>query len=172
MTILSCNASDLDTLFWFYDQAIAYQKKVFNKHWLGFERDRVLQEIAEERQFKVILDGDVAAVFVITNNDPLIWKELDKDKAVYLHRIVTHPDHRGKGIVPMIVSWAREFCRTHDLDFIRLDTWLDNSRLIGYYESCGFQFVRNAILDDLSDLPSHYQWGLALLQIPVSAGTP
>jgi ribosomal protein S18 acetylase RimI-like enzyme len=172
MSVQSCKVSDLDTLFWFYDQAIAYQKKVFNKHWLGFERDRVTREIAEGRQFKVMLDGEVAAVFVITHDDPLIWKELDKDKAVYLHRIVTHPDHRGKGIVPMIRDWALDFCKDKNLDFIRLDTWLDNTRLVAYYESCGFQFVRNAKLDDISDLPSHYQWELALLQIPVSPGNP
>jgi len=172
MPIIPCTGSDLDTLFWFYDQAIDYQKKVFNKHWLGFNRERVAQEITEGRQFKVVLDGEIAAVFVITHDDPLIWKELDKDKAVYLHRIVTHPGHRGKGIVPMIRDWAIDFCKEHDRDFVRLDTWLDNVRLVAYYESCGFKFVRNAKLDDITDLPSHYQWELALLQIPLSPWNP
>lgn len=172
MPIVPCTISDIDTLFWFYDQAMAYQKKVFNKHWLGFERDRVAKEIEEGRQFKVMVDGDVAAVFVITNDDPLIWKELDKDRAVYLHRIVTHPDHRGKGIVPMIIAWAKGFCREHHRDFIRLDTWLDNTKLVAYYGSCGFSFVRNAKLDDISDLPSHYQWELALMQIPIKEENP
>lgn len=168
MPIVPCTISDIDTLFWFYDQAIAHQKKVFTKHWLGFERERVMQEILEDRQYKVVLNDAVAAVFVITHEDPVIWKELDKDRAVYLHRIVTHPDHRGKGIVPMIVEWAYEFCKQNDRDFIRLDTWLDNTRLVAYYESCGFTFVRNAKLDDIRNLPSHYQWELALLQIPLN----
>ncbi len=131
-----------------------------------------MREIEEGRQFKLVRDGEVAAVFLITNDDPVIWKELDKDRAVYLHRIVTHPEHRGKGIVPIIVEWAREFCRTHQREFIRLDTWLDNTKLVAYYEACGFSFVRNANLDDISDLPSHYQWELALLQIRVGTRDP
>jgi ribosomal protein S18 acetylase RimI-like enzyme len=167
MHIRPCTLQDLDTLFWFYDQAIEYQKKAFGKHWLGFEPERVVKEIEEGRQFKV-MDGDNAiGVFMITFGDPTIWKELDRDRALYLHRIVTHPQHRGKGLVPTIVSWAKHQCLTQQRDFIRLDTWSDNSRLIEYYKSCGFTFVRNALLDDLTGLPSHYQWELALLEIPL-----
>ena len=167
MTILPSTPSDIDTLFWFYDQAIAYQKKVFNKSWLGFDHEMVEKEIREGRQFKIIVEGVVACVFVITHNDPVIWKEMDKDPAIYLHRIVTHPEFRGQGFVSAIVDWARNFAKTHHKDYIRLDTWADNHRLIDYYKDCGFFFVRNTQLDDIANLPSHYQWELALMEIRV-----
>jgi ribosomal protein S18 acetylase RimI-like enzyme len=167
MTITPCTLSDLDNLFWFYDQAIAYQKQVFNKNWLGFDREMVTKEIDDGRQFKILMDDRVACVFVITHNDPLIWKDLDKDSAVYLHRIVTHPEFRGNGFVSAIIDWARDFCKLNNRDYIRLDTWADNHRLIDYYKDCGFFFVRNTQLEDVAGLPAHYQWELALMEIRV-----
>lgn len=60
---------DIDTIFEFYDLAIAHQKKVFNKHWQGFSREMVQTEIDENRQYKILVDGVVACVFAVTFND-------------------------------------------------------------------------------------------------------
>jgi ribosomal protein S18 acetylase RimI-like enzyme len=167
MTIAPCTPEDIDTLFWFYDQAIAYQKQVFNKNWLGFDRTMVEQEIREGRHYQIIVEGQVACVFLITHNDPVIWKELDLDRAVYIHRIVTHPGFRGRGFVSAIIAWAKDFCRENNRDYVRMDTWNDNHRLIDYYISCGFFFVRETKLESTEGLPSHYMWDLALLEIRV-----
>ena len=93
--ILNSTAEDLETIFEFYDMAVEHQKKVFNKHWQGFNVDLVKQEIAENRQYKILVDGKVASVFAVTFSDPQIWEEKDKDPSIYIHRIVTHPDFRG-----------------------------------------------------------------------------
>jgi len=97
--------SDIDAIFDFYDIAIAYQKKVFNKHWQGFSRDLVQTEIEEDRQYKILVDGKSACVFAVTFTDQLIWGDRDFD-SIYIHRIVTHPDFRGYSFVKEIIKWA------------------------------------------------------------------
>ena len=167
ISIISSSPSDLDNIFWFYDQAIAFQKKVFHKNWLGFDRGLVEREIKEGRQFRIILDGVAVCVFLISLDDRTIWKELDNDNALYLHRIVTHPEYRGRSFVATIIRWAKAFCMREKREYIRLDTWSDNLKLIEYYRSSGFRFVKNTVLDDIEGLPEHYQWELALLEIRI-----
>ena len=109
MTFEASTINDIDSIFHFYDMAVEYQKTKFNKHWQGFERNLVKKEIAEERQWKIIIDNEIACVFAITFEDESIWKEKNSDKAVYFHRIVTHPKFRGQNFVKKIMEWAEPF---------------------------------------------------------------
>ena len=156
MKIESCNPGDLDLIFHFYDLAIEYQKTKFDKYWLPFDRGMVECEISERRQFKITEADRVACVFAITQSDPHIWKERNIDKAVYIHRIVTHPDFRGRNYVKAIVEWAKSYAASNNLDFIRMDTWGDNESLIKYYSSCGFDFLGIIVPNPSDELPSHY----------------
>lgn len=54
LQVLNSQTTDIDTIFQFYDMAIAHQKKVFNKHWQGFSREMVQAEIDENRQYKIL----------------------------------------------------------------------------------------------------------------------
>lgn len=96
MQIINSTKEDIKTIFEFYDAAIAYQKIKFNKHWQGFDTALIEKEIKENRQYKIVVDGSIVCIFAITFNDPVIWCEKDKDPAVYIHRIVTHPAFQGK----------------------------------------------------------------------------
>ncbi|RZK53416.1 MAG: N-acetyltransferase, partial [Pedobacter sp.] len=120
--IVNSTAEDLNIIFEFYDMAVAHQKKVSDKHWQGFDVELVKNEIEEQRQYKILVDGKVACVFLVTFNDPQIWQEKDKDAAIYLHRIVTNPDFRGYGFVHIITNWAKDYAKNHQLKFVRLDT--------------------------------------------------
>lgn len=160
MNIINSQPGDLQTIFHFYDLAVAYQKKVFNKHWEGFSKDLITMEIAENRQYKIVVDGNVAGIFAVTFNDPAIWKEQDHD-AIYIHRIVTHPDYRGSSLVNQIVQWAKQCAKENDLKYVRMDTWADNAKLSAYYVSCGFTLVGTVSVQDTDDLPKHYE-GISL----------
>ena len=133
MTIKNSTIEDIDMIFDMYDKAIAYQKTVFNKQWLGFERDLIETEIRENRQWKIVIDDAVACIFAITFNDAVIWKEKDRQPSIYIHRIVTNPEFRGAHFVNKIIDWAQEYGLSNGKDFIRLDTWGDNPKLIDYY---------------------------------------
>ena len=159
---------DIETIFTFYDLAIEYQKTKFNKHWMGFDRKLIEKEIAEERQWKIIIDDEIACIFAITFEDESIWKEKNRDKAVYFHRIVTHPKFRGNNFVKEIAKWGLPFAVEKNLDFLRMDTWGDNESLIEYYQKCGFEFL-GVITPEYSGLPKHYEGiTLSLFEIEVN----
>jgi ribosomal protein S18 acetylase RimI-like enzyme len=158
---------DIDVIFEFYDMAITYQKTKFNKHWQGFDRDLVTKEIAENRQWKITINDEIACVFAITFEDKSIWKEKNSDKAIYFHRIVTHPKFKGQHFVERIIEWGIPFANEKKLDFLRMDTWGDNNELIKYYQKCGFDFL-GIITPDYNGLPKHYEGiTLSLFQIEI-----
>lgn len=156
MTITNSTPADLPTIFEFYDHAVAHQKKVSDKHWQGFDKALIEREIAEKRQYKILVDGEVACIFLVTFNDPQIWQERSKDPAIYLHRIVTHPNFRGYGFVRQIVDWAIDYAKNNALQYVRLDTWADNEKLNTYYQSFGFEPAGSIDITPNSGLPKHY----------------
>ncbi|UKT63974.1 GNAT family N-acetyltransferase [Pedobacter mucosus] len=165
--VLNSLPTDIDTIFQFYDMAVAHQKKVFNKHWQGFSLELVHTEVAENRQYKILVDGVVACVFAVTFNDKLIWADRDHD-SIYIHRIVTHPEYRGYSFVKEIIKWAKEFAIANGIKYIRMDTWADNEKLLEYYTSCGFDFVGVVTMEQTKGLPKHYEGiSLSLFEIIV-----
>lgn len=159
--------SDIDTIFDLYDQAIAYQKTVFNKQWEFFERSLVKQEIKENRQWKITAGGEIVCIYAISFADKQFWREKSVQPAIYIHRIVTNPKFRGQGCMMKIVGWAKRYCAEYGYRYIRMDTWGDNHRLIDYYRRCGFDHVETITLKDIEGLPVHYKGSLALLQMLV-----
>lgn len=159
MKILNSIPSDIDTIFDLYKKATAFQKQHTSRSWLGFERALVLKEISEGRQWKIVVDNEIACVFVTGFNDPHIWKEKDADPAVYLHRIATNPDFRGRGLVKSIVEWTKGHARENGKKFIRMDTGSGNEKLNNYYISCGFNYLGITGVDPEADLPLHYKMG-------------
>ena len=167
MKIEPSTIADFDAIFEFYDIAVAYQKTKFNKHWMGFDADLVSKEITETRQWKIVIDDQIACIFAITFEDKSIWKEKNSDKAVYFHRIVPHPAFKGQQFVKKIVDWSLAFAKDKKLDYLRLDTWGDNEELIDYYQQCGFDFL-GVITPDYNGLPKHYDGiTLSLFQIKI-----
>ncbi|MFC4213144.1 GNAT family N-acetyltransferase [Pedobacter lithocola] len=166
--VLNSQASDINTIFQFYDMAVEHQKKVFNKHWQGFSKALIETEIAEHRQYKILVDDKVACIFAVTFNDKLIWGDRDKD-SVYIHRIVTHPNYRGYSFVKEIIKWGKLFAPMNGIKFIRMDTWADNDKLLEYYTSCGFSFAGTVTMEQTEGLPKHYEGiSLNLFEIEVN----
>ena len=159
--ILNSTSEDIKVIFDFYDMAVAHQKKVSDKHWQGFSLAMVQQEVAENRQYKILLNGEIAAIFAVTFNDPEIWGEKDNQPSLYIHRIVTHPEFRGFGAVNAIIDWAKEYAINNKLQFVRMDTWADNEKLLAHYTGCGFDHVGSIKIEADSGLPKHYE-GISL----------
>ena len=157
MEIINSTKDDIDAIFKLYDAAIAFQKKVFNKHWQGFDVSLVEKEISENRQYKIVDEDTIVCIFVIAFNDAYIWGERDITPSLYIHRIVTNPLFRGNSYVKSITDWAMEYGRNNGKQFVRMDTWGDNQKLIDYYSKNGFTFL--GLTDKINDgnLPKHYQ---------------
>jgi ribosomal protein S18 acetylase RimI-like enzyme len=115
-----------------------------------------------------MLADEIVAVFAITFNDPIIWGEKDEQPAIYIHRIVTHPNYRGNHFVKEIVAWAKKYCIENNKDFIRLDTWGDNEKLMQHYINSGFTFLGLSPEMKSDTLPKHYDsLRLSLFEIKV-----
>jgi len=157
MKIENCTAEDIEEIFRLYGIASAYQKaKQTVVVWPQFERKLVETDITENRQWKLIIDNAIACNWATTFSDEQIWEERNADAAIYIHRIATNPDYRGKNFVSIIVAWAKEYAKTMGKDFVRLDTLGNNTRLIEYYTNAGFNFLGMFDLKNTEGLPDHY----------------
>ncbi|SEW24455.1 GNAT family N-acetyltransferase [Chitinophaga arvensicola] len=161
--IIHSNPEDIDVIFSLYDAGTELQKIVAKKHWQGFDRELIATDIREKRCWKIMEDDQMACVFSITFQDPFIWKEKDNDPAIYIHRISTHPNFRGKGYVNDIVRWAKEYAAANGKAYIRMDTGSGNDKLNNYYISCGFNYLGVVATVDSEDLPAHYKGGTSSL---------
>ena len=173
MKIVNAAAEDFDTVFDLYDKAIEYQKQVFDKHWLGFDGGLVNREISEKRLWKIMEDDLVACIYSVAYEDPIIWGEGSGDSAMYIHRIVTNPDFRGRGYVRTITDWSKEHAAENGLRYVRMDTWGDNLKLKDYYTGCGFEYKGVVWPADSPTLPKHYSGiSLGLFEIDLGRDSP
>ncbi len=156
MKITNSNTADIPEIFRLYGHATAFQKTKKCVQWPEFSLELVSNEIAENRQWKIMIGQEVACVWAVTYEDPEIWGEKDADKAMYIHRIATNPEFRGQHLVEQIVTWSKAYAHENKLDYIRMDTVGENLGLISHYKKCGFQFLGLSKLKDTKSLPAHY----------------
>lgn len=154
--IKNSTKKDTEEIFRLYKIATDFQKTRFTVHWPEFERELVEREIDEKRQWKLEIDDRIACVWATTFDDPQIWEERNTDPSVYIHRIATNPDFRGQNLVEKIISWAKVYATESDKKFIRMDTVGENTRLIAYYGTCGFEYLGPLKLRNTVGLPAHY----------------
>lgn len=154
--IQNSTSDDLDEIFRLYRIATDLQKAKAAVHWPEFDRQMIRNEILENRQWKIEIEGKTACVWATTFSDPQIWEERNEDPAVYIHRIATDPAFRGQNLVAEIVRWAKEYATRNNKAFIRMDTVGENKGLITYYEKCGFEFLGLSTLKNTEGLPAHY----------------
>jgi len=157
MKIENCVPEDIDEIFRLYKIASEYQKsKQTVVVWPEFKKQLVETEIAENRQWKLIIDKEIACVWATTFSDEQIWEERNADAAIYIHRIATNPNFRGKNFVAIIVEWARDYAKSKCKNFLRLDTLGNNTKLIEHYTNAGFRFLGMFDLKNTNGLPDHY----------------
>tara|TARA_B100000795_G_scaffold269626_1_gene259631 strand:+ start:502 stop:1020 length:519 start_codon:yes stop_codon:yes gene_type:complete len=158
MQIVNSTVKDIDEIYSLYRIASQYQrakKKVVV--WPDFKREMVEIEITENRQFKMLINNEVACIWAITFNDEQIWEEKNKDPAIYIHRIATNRNFRGNNLVAKIVDWAKEYANQKEIQFVRLDTLGNNTKLIEHYQNAGFDFLGLFDLKNTDSLPEHYK---------------
>ena len=154
MEILQSELADLGAILALYDAATELQRSKGTVQWPKISTELVESEIREGRQWKLMIEGELACVWVVAYDDELIWGPTER--SVFLHRIANNPSQRGKSLVGIVVEWAKNHCNQNDLRFIRLDTVGYNPGLIRLYTSHGFSSLEPVIIADPSDLPAHY----------------
>jgi GNAT superfamily N-acetyltransferase len=156
MTIQNSTITNIDDIFRLYKLATDFQKSKFFVHWPEFKRELIETEIAENRQWKMMIDDQIACIWAMTFSDPQIWGERDRDPALYIHRIATNPDFRGNNFIAQIVAWAEQYARENAKEYIRMDTIGENRGLIEHYKRCGFEYLGYFKLGSIEGLPDYY----------------
>jgi ribosomal protein S18 acetylase RimI-like enzyme len=151
--ILNTTKNDLDTILWLFEQAINLQGKNGYKVWEDIDRFALERDIEKQLQYKIVSGDNLLCIFSIQFNDPLIWRDRDKNDAIYLHRIVVNPNFKGQKQFQNVLNWAKNFARQNNLKFVRMDTWADNHKIIEYYKSFGFVFIENCKTTNATELP-------------------
>ena len=157
MTIQNCSSNDLPQIVELYNAARNLQKERKMVVWPPFEPEFLLNEIAEGRQWKITDEDLILCNWAVTFGDKEIWENKDKNDAIYIHRICTHPGFRGNRYIDKIVEWAKSYGVKMGKAYIRLDTLGNNLKLIKHYTLAGFEFLGIFRLSDTSTLPIHYQ---------------
>ncbi len=158
MIITNSTSEDITEIFRLYKVASNYQKtKKTVVVWPSFEHTLVETELAEQRQFKILINNEVACVWAVAFTDKQIWEERNVDASMYIHRIATNPKFRGKNFVGTIVEWAKDYALLKQKRFVRLDTLGDNTKLIEHYTNAGFEFLGLFNLQNTDTLPAHYK---------------
>jgi ribosomal protein S18 acetylase RimI-like enzyme len=160
--------SDLSLIFGLFDQSIQYQEKRGYPTWRNYDKQAIIKDIEDKNQYKVVVDSEPAIVFSVCYSDKIIWRELEKGDALYLHRIVVNPAFKGQKLFGIILDWAIGHGKAKALKSVRMDTWAANPTIIDYYKGFGFSFVENYVTPESPDLPAHNRnLALALLDYKI-----
>ncbi|TRX59364.1 GNAT family N-acetyltransferase [Fulvivirga sp. M361] len=160
--------NDLDFVCWLYDEAIKYQKKNNYFGWQEMDREYLQKEIERKLHYKIVQDGTVICAFGVVFSDPLIWREMDQGRSIYLHRIVVNPNFKGQKQFAKVLQWAINYSAANGLNSIRMDTWTANPSIIDFYKEYGFQFVEEFKTGNAEDLPvQHRNLDVTLLEYSI-----
>ncbi|PKB15101.1 GNAT family N-acetyltransferase [Flavobacterium sp. 5] len=166
--IVNTSPNDLEMICWMFEEAIAYQKRNNYKGWDSYDKAFLENEISKLLQFKIVENKKILCIFSVCFNDPLIWREKDTGTSIYLHRITVNPKFKGQKQFKKVLNWAIEYAYKNKLDTIRMDTWAENTTIIDYYKSYGFQFLENYKTANTKELPiQHRNLNVALLEYKV-----
>jgi len=157
LEIKNSTLTDVNTIMRLYDAAIELQTQKKMVIWPKFGRSLVEREIQEQRQWKIVIDNEMACTWSITFEDKEIWGEKDDNNSIYIHRLAANPAFRGNKFIDVIVQWAKAYALSKGRKYIRLDTLGNNTRLVEYYTSAGFDFLGIFKLTNTENLPAHYK---------------
>lgn len=155
MEIIHTEKSDLATIFNLFDYSIRYQEEKGYPVWRNYDQDAIIRDIENRNQYKIVSGPDLLIVFSVCYSDKVIWRTLDQNDSIYLHRIVVNPAFKGQKLFGAILQWAIDHAQQKDLRYIRMDTWAANPTIIEYYKGFGFTVVENYTTPDSEELPIH-----------------
>ncbi len=164
--ITNAEWNDLQDIYLLFEQAIQFQKANNYTGWNSYDKQQIEYDIKHNQLFKIYSGNTIACIFSICSNDKIIWREREKGDAIYLHRIVLNQKFAGEKLFKKVLEWAIQYAITNNLQYIRMDTWADNAKIIAYYQSYGFGFIENYTTPNTVLLPvQHRNLRVALLEL-------
>ena len=168
LKILPTNEMEIPIITILFEQSIEWYTRQGYKVWQSIDRSGLEKDIEQGLQYKIQRGKELLCVFSIQYKDPFIWRERDRDCAIYLHRIVVNPKFRGLRLFEKVLNWAKRHAKENKISYIRMDTWAENNKIIDYYSTYGLVFIENSTTPDAPELPQQNRnLEVALLQLKV-----
>lgn len=165
-SIIPAVESDLETIYHLFEEAIQFQKINNYIGWSSYDKNFIQEDIKQGLLFKMTNSGNIVCIFSICYHDELIWRDREMGNAIYLHRLVLNRKFQGVKVFGDVLAWAMGTAREKGLQFIRMDTWANNLKLINYYTTYGFRFLENYTTLNTADLPiQHRNLNVSLLEL-------
>jgi len=155
--ITHASITDLPAIYHLFEEAIQFQKRNHYVGWNSYDKEFIQSDIQKGLLYKIIRGEDLICLFSICFSDELIWREMEKGDALYLHRLVLNQTFKGEKAFQKVFDWAIEFTKEWDLKYIRMDTWADNEKIVAYYKSYGFSIIENYTTPDTKNLPEQHR---------------
>jgi mannose-6-phosphate isomerase-like protein (cupin superfamily) len=171
--IVPAKREDLPLIYQLFEEAILFQKQHHYTGWADYDKEYIKKDVEAGLLFKLVREAAIVCIFSVCYSDTLIWREREKGDALYLHRLVLNRKLQGQKVFPIVLDWAKGVAAEKGLAYIRMDTWAENEKLIGYYKGYGFRFIENYRTADTEELPvQHRNLNVALLELAVDAEGP
>ena len=136
---------------------MVYQRDNNLPLWPDYPAEKIREEIQNGLHLSAYNPNDIlVGYFSVALTDPLIWGEDEKGDAIYIHRMCVNPAAKGGRLAQVVLAWACGYATAMKRIYVRMDSWGDNRRLVDYYTSCGFKYIRTRHLGDVPELPSNY----------------
>ncbi len=165
---------DLDVITGLIDEAAEWLRARNTDQWAQpwpseeARSPRILKDLQAGKSW-IARDESGSPVATITADpeDSPIWpREILRDRAVYVCRLVVSRSHAGQGLGAGLLDWAGISARRRfAARWVRVDVWTTNSALHAYYRRQGFKFC------GFSETIDHYP-SAALFQKATEQITP
>lgn len=112
----------------------------------GYGRDDILASINNGTTLLIVKDEQVVGTVTVELSpdewDQHIWREIELDSSIFIHRLALSRSYSGHGLGRNIINWIeREIEFPKNKKFIKLDCVGDNKKLNDYYKMNGFQYI-------------------------------
>lgn len=143
-----------------YNEAIAFQRMKGYPYWRDLDLSVVAADIAAHNQYLLIRDRQIAGIFSFcppSRLDEDLWRGREPQSARYVNRIIVGREWHGQQLFAPMLAWCEREVLRLGLVRLRLDTWADNSALLAYYGTFGFDYLGESTTSASADLPAQYR---------------
>ncbi|ACT01170.1 GNAT family N-acetyltransferase [Paenibacillus sp. JDR-2] len=116
-----------------------------NKNRMWDESDLHVQSLMDgltiNHFYAAFMDGEIAAVMILQDEDSFFWPEDQEGEALYLHKLCIRRKHAKTGLSGSMIRYAKSFAEVSRKKFLKLDCAADRAALRQFYEQHGFTLV-------------------------------
>lgn len=89
---------------------------------------------------------EAAAAMILQWQDPIFWPDIKENESGFIHKFCGRRKYAGTGVTKKMFNYAIECCKQNGINYLRLDTKAERTKLRQLYEGFGFKPVGNKII--------------------------